>query len=153
MADAAEAVAAPGVAVWPPVAAANVLEPAIGSPAVAGVSVAPEGLATGVGVVAAGVVDVTTGAVAVSVGVVSVTGDVVVPVVSVPGDVAVVSVGTVSVTAVVPADTTRSAKAELAQMPRASSMIRAIGARARRRSIRASCHANRRLLSWFAHFS
>jgi hypothetical protein len=152
-ADAAEAVAAAGVAVWPPPAAASVLDPALGSPAVAGVSEPPPGLAAGVGVVAAGVVAVTTGAVAGWVGVVSVTGDVVVPVVSVLGDVAVVSVGTVSVTAVVTADTTPSAKAELAQMPRASSMIRATGARARRRSIPASCHANPRLLGWFAHFS
>jgi hypothetical protein len=153
MADAAEAVAAAGVAVWPPPAAANVLDPALGSPAVAGVSEPAVGLAAGAGVVAAGVVVVTTGAVAVCVGVVSVTGDVLVPVVSVLGDVAVVSVGTVSVTAVVTADTTPSAKAELAQMPRASSMIRAIGARTRRRSIPASCHANPRLLGWFAHFS
>ena len=104
-------------------------------------------MATG-GAVAAGVVTVSTGVVAVDVLVVSV-----VAVVSVLGDVAVGSVGTVSVTAFATTVTTPSAKAEPAQMPRQSSMIKAIGALARRKSMGPSCHENPRSLVRFAHFS
>jgi hypothetical protein len=149
VADGAEAVLAAVAAVWLAVPTDTVVAAALGSLAVAGVVEAPAGVAAGVGVVAAGVV-VTTGAVAVSTGEVSVTpppADVVVSVVavvSVLGDVAVVSVEIVSVRAIATTGRGLSAKAEAAQMPRASSMITAIGALARRKCMAASCHGNPR---------